>query len=488
MKQIFLYMMLMLCVFALFSAACQKEDNTTPDIIDYSHLQPAVTPKGTIVSGGIQVSQQIGANGGTVQTTGGEIKIEIPAGALSSNQTISIHEITNTAPLGTGKSFRLTPEGVLFSKPVRITMKYDNSMAAPLTWIVTQKADGSWLGNTKTIVNETAQTVSIETTHFSDWAVGRVMDLRMAPQRAIVGVNQTRKIVITGFAKPATTDADDDDLIPLTPIHPITANHDDDELASLPSLEQLLKLDRYSGMKVTRWAMDGTTAPTQNNKGKLDAQGFSATYIAPSQKPNPNKVQVSATIEAKRLDGGTTTALLFSNITITDGYFLKLTFDNEEYDFSATHATVAFTPNDNEKMLIQAINGTSFMLSFKILDESIDFSGNAKTYTIGDHSMALPYTIELIQNGMDYYNIKYVGIPYTGNCIPDKNSETFVPTSLTMSRTAKMSIPGGGTLYDVQGSFSAEVYYYKADDVPCGPAPSHKLTAEFFLQGFEMDE
>jgi len=476
-----------LCAWAMLLTACQKDDPSSGGI-DFSNLKPAVTSRGTVVTGGIRVSQQVGADGGTVQSPGGEIKLEIPAGALNGTQTITIEEITNTAPLGAGKSFRLAPEGTAFAQPVKITVKYGDLVPAPFAWIVTQQADGTWLGDTRAVADEAAQTVSIETTHFSDWAVGRVMDIRMAPESAMVGVNQIRNIVLTGFVKPAAAGDGDDELVPLTPIHPAPESNDDDELTPIPSLEQLLKLDRYSGISVTRWTLDGTPAPTQGNKGKLAAQGLGATYTAPAQVPARNPVQVAAAIEATRLDGGKTTAILFSNLTIVDGYFLAITFDGNEYLFDQTNATVAFTPDDDEKMLLQAIRGTDFMLSLKIMGEAIDVSGTPKTYTVGDESVSLPYTVELVTNGMEmnYYNLNYTGIPYLGNCIPDAGSETFVPLTLAISRTPNMSVPGAGTLYDVGGSFSTEVYYYDAADVPCGPAQKHTLIGMFYLPGLEI--
>jgi|GEM_PF-620420 len=466
----------------LLLISCNKDaDHPAPP--DFSNLTPAVTPKGEVIAGGISISQSVGTGGGTVQSPGGEIKVEIPAGALTGTQTIGIQEITNTAPLGAGKSFRLTPEGITFAKPVKITTKYDN-IPAMFAWIVTQQADGTWLGDTRAVADEAAGTVTVETIHFSDWANGRVMDLRMAPESAVVGVKQTRQIAVTGFLKPAAG-GDDDELVPLTPIHP----KEEEELAPIPSMEQLLQLDRYSAMRVTRWSLDGATAPTQGNKGSLQSQNLGATYTAPAQVPSPNNpVQVAATIEAERPGGGSTTAILFSNITIVDGYFMKITFDGNAYMFDQTNATVAFTPGDDEKLLLQAVGGIDFMLSLKIMGEALDFSGHSRTYTKGDESSSLPYTVELVTNGisMNHYNIKYTGIPYLGNCIPDADSETFVPVTLAISRTETMAVPGAGTLYDVQGSFSVDVFYYDPEDVPCGPAPSHTLTGEFYLQGMDI--
>jgi hypothetical protein len=459
--------------------SCTKEDQPAPK--DFSNLPVAITEKGQVIPGGISIQKAVGSGGGTVQSAGGEIFIEIPSGALSSTQTIGIQEITNTAPLGAGRSFRLSPEGTTFTKPVKITMKYGDTPAL-FAWIVTQKEDGSWLGDTRAEANETAGTVTVETTHFSDWANGRIMDLRLSPQNSTIVVNKSKKIVLTGFAKPAP--GEEEDLVPLKPLHPQSEN----ELAEIPSVERMLELDRYGAIRITRWSLDGVTAPTSGKKGKLQGQKLSATYTAPAKVPNPKKVQVGATIEGQRPDGKSTTALLYSSITILDGYYFRLEFDGEEYMFDQNNSILALTPKDSDKMLLQAVESENFMLSVKIMNEDLDFSGKSRVYSKGDLSSSIPNTVELILDGLknNFYNVNYSGIPYLKKCIPDAQSIKFEPVTMKLSRKINKVIPGSGTLYDVQGEFSVNMYYYDLNEVPCGPAQRHTMKGEFSLQGLEI--
>jgi hypothetical protein len=467
---------LLLCFIFL---SCSKED--VPKPLDLSNLSVVTTDKGQVIPGGIYVQKNIGREGGTVQSPGGEIKIQIPSGALNNTQSISIQEISNTAPLGAGKSFRLSPEGTTFLKPVKITMKYGDTPSM-FAWIVTQKEDGTWLGDTRTLVDEVEGTVSVETTHFSDWANGRIIDLKASPAHSTLGVNKSKDIVITGFAKPDPGEVPD--LVPLKPIHP----KEDEDLVGIPSMEELLRLDRYHALRLISWTLDGVPAPTSGNKGKLKANNFSAQYTAPAKVPNPQKVQVSASIEGTRADGSRTKVILASNIDIIDGYYLRIELDGQEYMLSGDQAILAFTPRDNEKMILQAIQNEDFILGIRIMDETPDFSGKPKVYTIGDEATSLPNTVELLIDGMknSFYNLSYSGVPYLQKCIPDANSIKFEPVRFSMVRNGGKFLPGVGKLYDIEGTFSTKVYYYNMNEVPCGPAKAYTLKGEFLLQGTEI--
>ncbi len=73
------------------------------------------------------VSAAIGANGGVLTTADGRVKITVPAGAVSHNQTFSIQPIQNTLRPGKpdSRSFRLLPENITFSQPITVELKYD---------------------------------------------------------------------------------------------------------------------------------------------------------------------------------------------------------------------------------------------------------------------------------------------------------------------------------------------------------------------------
>lgn len=300
--------------------SCQKNDtpdNETP--LDLSQVALAITPKGT--AKGSVFSQQVGAGGGRVQSPDGQIAIDIPAGALSTSTTIGIQPITNEAPLGAGNGYRLTPEGTTFAKPVTITMKYAAGIQPGLSWIVTQKSDGSWLGCRNTITDENAQTLSVQTTHFSDWVTGKLIDFRLAPEKAVVKTKGQVHLYVNGFAKSkGTAQEDQEGLAPLKPLYRKDAG--DEELAPLPQitdLSSLLEQTNNYRLDFKQWRLSPAS-------GSLKASGSKAVYTAPDKVPSPNTVSVSVDIEATHANR-TTKLILVSTITITDQYFARFTVD-----------------------------------------------------------------------------------------------------------------------------------------------------------------
>ncbi len=101
---------------------------------------------------------------------------------MNATRVITIEPITNHVSLAVGGGYRLGPEGTTFSQPVTLTFKYTDGMLgdkpAETLWITTQNNDGSWSANIRSVVDVTAKTVTAKTTHFSDWALGRFIDLQ----------------------------------------------------------------------------------------------------------------------------------------------------------------------------------------------------------------------------------------------------------------------------------------------------------------------
>ena len=143
--------------------------------------EPAHTAVGTPT--GPLVSQTIGAGGGTLASADGALTVTIPAGALASDQTIGVQAISAQSPGATGAAYRLTPEGLTFAQPVTLVFGYeaaDISGSAPeLLWIASQQADRSWLLATGVTLDPAAQTLTVSTTHFSDWT--RLQGLQIRP-------------------------------------------------------------------------------------------------------------------------------------------------------------------------------------------------------------------------------------------------------------------------------------------------------------------
>ena len=127
------------------------------------------TPRGT--PSGAPRLQDVGQPGGTVRSPQGEITLTIPEGALPSTVTITIQPITNPAPGGLGGGYRLGPEGTVFQVPVTITFRGSALVALDRQGIAYQDADGYWLRPQGQALDAGAGTLSVATTHFSDWAL-----------------------------------------------------------------------------------------------------------------------------------------------------------------------------------------------------------------------------------------------------------------------------------------------------------------------------
>lgn len=144
------------------------------------------TPMGT------PASKTIGTSGGELVSGDGLLKLEVPEGALSADTELVMQPITNTSYGAAGVAYRLTPDGLKFAKPVTLRFTYtDDDVAGSspaMLVIVTQKSDRSWEPVLDGYaLDTTAKTVSITTTHFTDWGKMRTVDLVPAFSKVKVG-------------------------------------------------------------------------------------------------------------------------------------------------------------------------------------------------------------------------------------------------------------------------------------------------------------
>jgi uncharacterized protein (TIGR02145 family) len=140
----------------LISASCHK-DQTPP---------PTYTDQGSI-----------GKEGGIVKTDDGA-SVEIPVGALNSNRTISLTNITEGDTIANNgcQIYELNPSGLVFSDSVSITLpfddKYINSESKEVNYGVNISVfqDSEWVClNTK--INLENRTIETKTKHFSTYMV-----------------------------------------------------------------------------------------------------------------------------------------------------------------------------------------------------------------------------------------------------------------------------------------------------------------------------
>ncbi|WP_109700451.1 hypothetical protein [Chitinophaga deserti] len=134
--------------------------------------KPFTTAKGAVA--GTVATAVIGAAGGQLQSTDGQVRIQVPAGAVAGDQNFSIQAVSNTLrPDRPLVAYRLLPENVTFTKPVNVTIAYEPSAltagSEEMLMLAWQTADGTWRP-LPTSLNKTAHTVTAPVTHFCDLA------------------------------------------------------------------------------------------------------------------------------------------------------------------------------------------------------------------------------------------------------------------------------------------------------------------------------
>lgn len=269
---------------AVLSFSCKK---TVIEKTPLPTTDPFITPAG--VSNGVSNSKLItGTNGGSITSTDGKISVNIPAGALSKNETITIQPITNTAGLGSGKAYRLSPH-ITFNKPVTISFPYTDSdiigTMPELLRIAFQDSAGVWQSMNQTQVNKQTKQLSVTTTHFSDWSF--IPLVHIEPKEARIGVNESVELQVIYSFDP------EEIFVPLpAPTTPLSQPY--------PLLPKYLK----------KWLHSGA--------GTLTTDGAKAVYKAPAKAPAQNPVAISAEINF----GQQELYLVVANITILSQFHI----------------------------------------------------------------------------------------------------------------------------------------------------------------------
>lgn len=477
MRNIFI---LISAVTLLLTQACRKGRDADASL---TNATPVVTEKG--VTNGALKTYVVNAGGGTVVSGDGAVTLVIPAGAVTENTTVGIQPISNNAPLGLGNGYRLTPEGTHFDKPVTLQFNYSNiplNNAVPdFLWITTQNEDGTWSADTKSEVDTIAKTVTVTTTHFSDWALGRFVDLKLEPVSATVKVKEGVTLVVTGFLK-----AEDEETGALHPLAPIGS-----DLAPIGRVAALLeKTEKYQDFKINEWALNGVKAPVSNNFGSLEVGDNAARFTAPATRPSPNVVAVSATIEAWQKNGVKTGYMLVSNIAIIDSdYYLSLAVDGQEYYYAQYIPPNIPADPENMNMVYAGIAAQSNALEIRATyvknggasSENI-FHINLVNPVPGRGSFRCKYDITGEEDEIEFrpflsatpYLMTYVTRYYnnTNTCIPEYKCSEISYTLREFNGAGKPA----------RGSFSGYVYEDPASyEQACKSSEKHFIKGEFNL-------
>lgn len=254
---------------AIASVSCKKTIDVvppTPPADRNPSEQPQARPGKVCLVGtllGQATTTPIGPDGGKLTSADDRLTVSVPAGAVETSQLFSIQPITSTGPQALGNGFRLAPHGTTFKKPVTISVRYDpaslDGTVAEALALAYQSETGVWRLAAGSKVDTVAHTVSVETTHFSDWSV---------LQRAFLSPS-------VGFVKPGADLGLEVRLLDNDLVIPMVNDTDVPEPFESPS----------TVVDYSSWKLVGA--------GRLNPALWKALYYAPTTPPVRNPVAVT---------------------------------------------------------------------------------------------------------------------------------------------------------------------------------------------------
>ncbi|MBX3190891.1 MAG: hypothetical protein KF819_28105 [Labilithrix sp.] len=276
--------------------------------------EPAVTDVGTPT--GQAVTRTIGPSGGTLSSADGKLEIVVPPGALTVDTELSITPISATAP-GALAAWRLGPEGTTFGAPVSLRFSASDADLAgsesEALRLGTQRADRTWA--ILTAAERDGKTLTVRTTHFSDWSA--LLGWQLRPGSAKVKTGQSVKLDVR---------------------YCHLVEDESEELAGIAAECQEQDLQPILGA----WAVNGV-AGGDASSGTITNADASATYTAPSSTPSSNPVAVSVEFDPT----SRRKTLLVSNIDVVgaSGYSGTFSFSTKaaNYEIEATEGFVEWT-------------------------------------------------------------------------------------------------------------------------------------------------
>lgn len=201
------------CALVSCVLAC-GDGSSKPELPDGGETSMEDSPSNPLERGepmGDAWEQEIGPEGGELRSPDGRLSLTVPAGALSATQTLRMQEVTPTAPHHTGKSFRLSPEGIHFEAPVSLTFHYDDAdvegSAPELLRVAYQDEAGRWHMYKSVTLDPAAQTVRVESDHFSDWSL--VLGAQILPLTGTVKIGEAIELRVMNCMKPHEESEDD---------------------------------------------------------------------------------------------------------------------------------------------------------------------------------------------------------------------------------------------------------------------------------------
>lgn len=243
----------------------------------------------------------------TVSLQNGRITVDIPAGAMKEGTAVSIgtSNITFIDTASVLHQFQLLPEGTKFEKPVTLTFHYDSSwLVGNSPWNIgiafKNNADGKWYPAVNGNVDTLNHTISIKTTHFSQWSIYSCFHLYMkADGQLSEDYSQTIRmqpgdigLLLLTMDEPPAWESDPDKSKEFS--NPLVAP------LTTPPIDP--KEPYSKSLAPDEWDVNGI-ANGDNQVGKIlpvsGAKEKLFQYLAPPQPPVNQPVGISALIKTK---------------------------------------------------------------------------------------------------------------------------------------------------------------------------------------------
>ena len=388
-------------ILIITTITCKKTNSVSSNNTNNNNqdtIKPQSTPIGTPF--GSPTSKIIGASGGTIVSGDGSVELDIPAGALTGDTTISIQPITNNCPNGTSIAYRFTPNGLKFSQSPTLKFHYPDSVLngtiSALMGITFQDSSGHWLIANKSTNDTIAHTIEASIQHFTDYSETTL--IRIETEKEALKPNEYGNLYINFIAP-------------------------DDSYVSEYGWTQLVILyvhytaSQQLNMPPIIWEVnDITNGNSQYGTitGDADVSNLKALYNAPATVPSKNNpVTIKATLnklpaifngkEYFTYNGQSYDKfILYTHIRIYDGgYHVELTYEEESDNESGTFWDITDTSTFD---VLQSGGTASGAIAFiKNEDATLTYVSNDGT-TCTVHPMPASGPLHVLDSGIVLVN------------------------------------------------------------------------------------
>jgi hypothetical protein len=230
---------------------------------------PLTTSAGVPV--GAAVTTSLDATGGSLTSADGRLKLVVAPNTVSAATTFSIEPITSPAPNAVGASYRLEPHGQAFPVPVTVTLQAPEAGVSRATveglGPASQGDDGRWTWASNVVRDADAKTLTFPTTHFSDWSL--LEGLQLHPLVGTVQEGSTLELEVVSCTQT--------------------------QEGALTGLVMTCGRDAAAWAEEVTWAVNGQTGGN-GTVGTVTGDLATGSFTAPSTRPSPATVAVSATL------------------------------------------------------------------------------------------------------------------------------------------------------------------------------------------------